>query len=1181
MSSFFKWTVADLSCPDANHRYALFDWQKCYNGASSLNFFGGIDGLVEGLHTSTSYGLSTIEANSIERKNQYGINYIPPKKMRTLREFIIESFKNLPLIILTIAGSISLVLGFIMNGFDDGWIEGFSILLAVGTCVFLSALTDMNKEKELFELCQENQKRYIEVTRDGKIVEILIYDIVVGDIVHINQGDSIPCDGIFIAGNKLSINESKLTGESDNVIKNEKDPFLISSTECFEGSCIMLVTSVGKNSVFGRMKLLIEGQGEEQTPLQLKLEDLTKFLSTIGLVTCGVTLLGMLIIYGVRLGNEYADKEFEWTAKIASDILEIFITAVSMLVLAIPEGLPLAVTLALAYSVKQMMKDNNLVRHLSACETMGGATAICSDKTGTLTQGKMSVVQICEMDNINKNFHYLNENKSGEKEEYEEFLNKCKNLDIKYKEKLLECCILNNDGFLSKDEEGEIKGVGSPLDIALIHWCNRLGMNYEDIRKMYPNMEVMKEEDRNRIEKGVIRHFAFHSNRKRCSCLVKYDNNHYRLYVKGAPEILLRLSDYVVDNKDMLTELTGEFEECSNGSILGNGNRREIMKESVYPMATNALRTLAIAYRDFENIEDWDEMVEYEDKMNIGVGKCPKIESHLILLGFLGFQDPVRHEVPHSVSVCNHAGIRVRMVTGDNVATAKVIARQCNIYHDKPWTDSYGITHSSGICLMGSQFREMAGGLVLPAHFYHECHCKDCSEEDNYIENYIVYRGQEKTPYPSIIGHKISECDIWTPERKAMGRSGCTSECKERGCMYSCKDAYDDREIEKYKIVRNQGKFDEIIDTLDVMARAAPSDKQILVSGLMERDEVVAVTGDGTNDGPALAKSSVGFAMGIGGTSVAKEASDIILMDDNFSSIVKACMWGRNIYENIRKFLQFQLVVSYVAVFFAFIASMWKGESPIRAVQILWVNLAMDTMAGLAFTTEKPNEKLLKKKPYGKRESIIAPIMWRNISVSVVYNIIILLLILGFGEEWFELEGPKNDGINENGNTLYTFIFHVFVLLHVFNELNSRCINNERNIFTNFKNAIPFFIIVLSSIIIQILIVQFTGPVFSVKPLSWKQHLYAIAIGFTEVILYQLIAFIPTRLFSRHSSSSSSYTYSSLHPHHYRLYSISNYHKYKPFHLYHKGKYTNRKPKQYNNQYLLTDIESNKHLLNH
>ena len=821
---------------------------------------------------------------------------------------------------------------------------------------------------------------------------------------------------------------------------------------------------------------------------------------------------------------KYSDTEMEWTNTNTTDILEICITAFSMLALAIPEGLPLAITLALAYSVKQMMKDNNLVRHLSACETMGGATAICSDKTGTLTQGKMSVVQLCNMEENESKFECLNALKTGEKEEYETFLTRCSNLNTDYKTMLFEASILNNEGFLTKDENGEEKGVGSPLDIALIHWCRRLGINYEHIRNDFPNIELMSVEDRQKVSHGILKRFAFHSNRKRASCLIKFSDTKYRLYVKGAPEIILRLSDNVLDSKGVKHELNGKFEELSNGSILGDGNRKDIMKNTVYPMANDALRTLAIAYRDFDSSMDWDESVVYDDKDNIGVGKCPAIESHLTLLCFMGFQDPVRHEVPNAVSTCAHAGIRVRMVTGDNVATAKMIARQCNIYHDKPWVDSYGVAHESGLCLMGSQFRELVGGLVLPAHFYHECHCKDCSEEENFIENYVVLRGKEKTPYPCIIGHKLPECDVWTAERKAKGAAGCTDECRERGCMYRCKDPYDEREIMKYKIVRNQGKFDEIIDRLDVMARAAPSDKQILVSGLMERDEVVAVTGDGTNDGPALAKSSVGFAMGIGGTSVAKEASDIILMDDNFTSIVKAVMWGRNIYENIRKFLQFQLVVSYVAVIFSFIASVTVGESPLKAVQILWVNLAMDTMASLAFTTEKPNKALLKKKPYGKKESIISPLMWRNIVCSVIYNLVVLLLILYFGNDWF---GFKTYDESYRGPTeLNTFIFNTFVYLHVFNEINSRCINNEANIFGNFKNAIPFFVIIIGSIIVQVLIVEFTGIVFNVVTLSGLHLLYSILIGMSELILYQIIRFIPYKCCDHSEDESTKhYTY--------------------------------------------------------
>ena len=384
--------------------------------------------------------------------------------------------------------------------------------------------------------------------------------------------------------------------------------------------------------------------------------------------------------------------------------------------------------------------------------------------------------------------------------------------------------------------------------------------------------------------------------------------------------------------------------------------------------------------------------------------------------------------------------------------TAKAIARQCNIYNSKGYVDGQGRKYPPGRAILGSQFREITGGLVLPPHFYHKCQCKDCSADPYFVPGFKTPDYPTHFGYPSIVGHCDEHCKDWTAEavaKRGEGKSACTKECKERGCMYQVANPNDARQLQQYYVVKNQGQFDQFVDTLQVMARSAPTDKHLLVTGLMERHQVVAVTGDGTNDGPALAKSNVGFAMGITGTSVAKDASDIVLMDDNFVSIVKAVMWGRNVYDSIRKFLQFQLTVSFVACTVSFVSALFLHEPPMSAVQVLWINLVMDTLAALALATELPTPKLLDRAPSNREESLVSPIMMRNILGHVLYQFTLLMFFVYKGHQFLNVPIGRGLGQNAEPTVHYTMVFNIFVMLQVFNEFNSRKINNEWNVFEN------------------------------------------------------------------------------------------------------------------------------------
>ena len=1034
----------------------------------------------------------------------------------TYWELIWLGMHDVTMILLTFSAIISISLGLYTEGFPTGCFDGGAIIVAILVCLNVSAVNDLQKDKQFRMLNAENNRSNITVIRDGHQSQILVDDLVVGDIVQISAGDTVPADGIYLSGNNVKMDESKLTGESDQVEKGAKNPFIVSSSECHDGSCLMVVTAVGPNSVFGRMRTMIEGDNEELTPLQVKLNILSKQITVLGFVVGVLTIVVMIAqyLYKFFTGQGTVDAEGKpmWMVSNWLPIVNAFTTGITILVVAIPEGLPLAVTIALAYSVKKMMKDNNLVRHLSACETMGSANTICSDKTGTLTQNQMTVVQGWVYNSESEDqSQLLNTLKSGDQAEYDAFIAKCKQVSEVPKMLLLENALLNNDAFLTKNVDGREVGVGSAVEVAMLKWARLLGVDYLQMRDKNPQL---KEDDGKTA--GIIKLFPFHSARKRSSCLLRLPNGKFRLYVKGAPEMVIRLCDAMATPDGNVKELSGTFEEDSEGNIAGSGSRKKIVQHCIYPMAKQALRVLAFAYRDFDTAEDWDKMVTYATEEQKGVGECPAVESGLTLVALLGFQDPVRPEVPQAVADCQKAGIFVRMVTGDNMETAKAIARQCNIYNSKGYVDGQGRKYPPGRAILGSQFREITGGLVLPPHFYHKCQCKDCSADPYFVPGFKTPDYPTHFGYPSIVGHCDEHCKDWTAEavaKRGEGKSACTKECKERGCMYQVANPNDARQLQQYYVVKNQGQFDQFVDTLQVMARSAPTDKHLLVTGLMERHQVVAVTGDGTNDGPALAKSNVGFAMGITGTSVAKDASDIVLMDDNFVSIVKAVMWGRNVYDSIRKFLQFQLTVSFVACTVSFVSALFLHEPPMSAVQVLWINLVMDTLAALALATETPTPKLLDRAPYSKTESLISNVIVRNLLAQLVFHLVILLTVVFYGHKLFNIPIGINLGDNVDPERHFTMVFNLFVFMEMFNEINSRRINNECNVFEHITTNTMFWAIFVISLVLQVILVQVGKVVFTTHALSFGEHLFCIMMGVLTLPLYQLARTVPADWF--------------------------------------------------------------------
>ncbi|XP_078139965.1 plasma membrane calcium-transporting ATPase 4 [Centroberyx gerrardi] len=1013
--------------------------------------YGDVQGICRRLKTSPIEGLSGNPVDLEKRHTAFGKNFIPPKKPKTFLQLVWEALQDVTLIILEIAAIISLGLSFYHPPEGDsegcvqgeagvtdegeaqaGWIEGAAILFSVIIVVLVTAFNDWSKEKQFRGLQSRiEQEQKFTVIRKGQVIQIPVAEIVVGDIAQIKYGDLLPADGILIQGNDLKIDESSLTGESDHVRKSlEKDPMLLSGTHVMEGSGRMVVSAVGLNSQTGIIFTLL-GAGEsdeekkvkkskkqgppenrnkaktqdgialeiqplkseeaaeseekeekeeakpvkkvnvtkkEKSVLQGKLTRLAVQIGKAGLIMSAVTVI-ILILYFVidTFGVQGRPWLTECTPIYIQYFVKFFIIGVTVLVVAVPEGLPLAVTISLAYSVKKMMKDNNLVRHLDACETMGNATAICSDKTGTLTMNRMTVVQAYIGDT-----HYKSvPEPDAIKPETLEILVNSIAINSAYTTKILP----------PEKEGGLPRHVGNKTECSLLGLVLELKRDYQPVRDEIP-------------EEKLYKVYTFNSSRKSMSTVLKNANGGFRMYSKGASEIVLRKCSRILDAQ-------GE------PRIFKPKDRDEMVRKVIEPMACDGLRTICVAYRDFPaeaGEPNWDTEND--------------ILSDLTCIAVVGIEDPVRPEVPEAIAKCQRAGITVRMVTGDNINTARAIATKC--------------------------------GILLPG------------------EDFLCLEGKE----------------------------------------FNQQIRNDQGEVE-------QERLDKVWPKLRVLARSSPTDKHTLVKGIIdstvgETRQVVAVTGDGTNDGPALKKADVGFAMGIAGTDVAKEASDIILTDDNFTSIVKAVMWGRNVYDSISKFLQFQLTVNVVAVIVAFTGACITQDSPLKAVQMLWVNLIMDTLASLALATEPPTESLLLRKPYGRNKPLISRTMMKNILGHAVYQLVIIFTLLFAGENFFDIDSGRNAPLHSPPSEHYTIVFNVFVMMQLFNEINARKIHGERNVFEGIYRNPIFCSVVLGTFALQIIIVQFGGKPFSCTALTIDQWLWCVFIGVGELLWGQLITAIPT-----------------------------------------------------------------------
>lgn len=855
-----------------------------------------------------------------ESRNKSGENVLTPPKREPLWKLFLEKFKDPIIRILLVAAALSLVISIIHNEYAETIGIFFAILLATGVGFWFEM--DANKKFEL--LNQVNDDILIKVIRNGHIHEVSKREIVVGDIIILETGEEVPADGELLEAISLQVNESCLTGEPviDKTINpaefdHEATYFsnqVLRGTTIVNGHCTYEVKAVGDATEFGKVAEKSTEINNDKTPLSKQLEGLAKFISIVGFIVAGITFAGLLtkdIIYGV------INSESFFTIETAGRILQYFMVAVTLIVVSVPEGLPMSVTLSLALSMRKMLKTNNLVRKMHACETMGATTVICTDKTGTLTQNQMQVFQT--------NFYALPDQQLDDAE-----------TSVLIKEGIS----VNSTAFLDFTDPDKIKTLGNPTEAALLLWLHHKQVNYLGFRE----------------NASVIEQLTFSTERKYMATIINSSlSGKQILYVKGAPEIVFAKC------REVLTE-TGKKPAHDYQAII---------EEQLLGYQNQAMRTLGFAYKIVENTVN--DNIEAE------------VASGLTFLGIAAISDPVREDVPAAVAKCLNAGIAVKIVTGDTPATAREIGRQIGIWQAGD-TDEQIIT--------GIDFEKLS-----------------------------------------------------------------------------------DEEAAKR------------VQKLKIMCRARPTDKQRLVELLKRSGAVVAVTGDGTNDAPALNHADVGLSMGTG-TSVAKEASDITLLDDSFNSIATAVMWGRSLYHNIQRFILFQLTINLTALLVVLLGSLFGHELPLTVTQMLWVNMIIDTFAAAALASLPPNPKVMDEKPRKSGDFIISRLM-RNHIVTIGLSFTLLLLGLMY---YF----TNNAGVISAYHL--SVFFTTFVMLQFWNMFNAKAFISGGSAFKDLSKCTGFMIVMFVIPIGQFLIVQFGGEVFRTVPLSLKD--WGLIIGLTSFVLW-------------------------------------------------------------------------------
>ncbi|KAI8017152.1 Calcium-transporting ATPase 2, plasma membrane-type [Camellia lanceoleosa] len=855
-----------------------------------LKFHGGVAGVADKLCASTTNGLTTDTDKLNRRQEIFGINKFTESDARSFWVFVWEALQDMTLMILGVCAFVSLIVGLAMEGWPKGAHDGLGIVASILLVVFVTATSDYRQSLQFRDLDKEKKKISIQVTRNGYRQKMSIYDLLPGDIVHLSIGDQVPADGLFLSGFSVVIDESSLTGESEPVMVNADNPFLLSGTKVQDGSCKMLVTTVGMRTQWGKLMATLSEGGDDETPLQVKLNGVATIIGKIGLFFSVVTFA--VLVQKMFVRKLYEGTHWSWSGVEALENLEYFAIAVTIVVVAVPEGLPLAVTLS---SCPQF----------SCLDTMGSATTICSDKTGTLTTNHMTVVKSCICMNVKE------VSKAGASD-------LCSEIPDSTLKLLLQSIFNNTGGDVVFNKEGKREILGSPTETALLEFGLSLGGDFQAERNASKLIKVE----------------PFNSEKKRMGVVLELPDGGMRAHCKGASEIILAACDKMVNSN-------GEVVPLDEASI-------NHLKDTIDQFANEALRTLCLAYMELENGFSADNPIPV---------------SGYTCIGIVGIKDPVRPGVKESVALCRSAGVTVRMVTGDNINTAKAIARECGILTD------------DGIAIEGPDFREKSLEELL-----------------------------------------------------------------------------------------------KLIPKIQVMARSSPLDKHTLVKHLRTTfGEVVAVTGDGTNDAPALHEADIGLAMGIAGT---------------------------------EKFVQFQLTVNVVALIVNFSSACLTGSAPLTAVQLLWVNMIMDTLGALALATEPPNAELMKRAPVGRKGNFISNVMWRNILGQSLYQFMVIGFLQAKGKAIFSLDGSDSDLV------LNTLIFNSFVFCQVFNEISSREME-KIDVFKGILDNYVFVVVLSCTAFFQIIIIEYLGAFANTTPLTCAQWFLSIFIGFLGMPIAAGLKMIP------------------------------------------------------------------------
>ena len=1132
--------------------------------------------LVQDLKTDTEVGLTSFEG----REETFGSNKVFVEPVPHFCVYVWEALKDLMVRILIVAAVVSIVLGCTFS--DDpskDWIDGVSIVVAVLVVVLVGSITDYQKETKFHELneVQAEGTKY-KLIRNGQPEDHISDDLLVGDLIMVNYGDIMAADVLLIEGNGIKMDESALTGESDAMKKERLEkckelqaagekklpsPLILSGTNCIEGSGKGIVIAVGEHSQKGIIRRTVDNaQENSQTPLEAKLERIAELIGYFGIGAGIVTLVALMIRFAISYTDEMDD--YNQTSKvetivtgllfnfphkrvqegfannsdsdlqdprlnIAKKILDIIILCISIIVVAIPEGLPLAVTLSLAFSIKKMMDYNNLVRKMHACETMGGANYICTDKTGTLTKNEMSVFQVLtgswkkelkqnrEVEEVGK----LDSQKKNA-DEVEQIREDHTTLftNEKFWEMLKVAIAVNVDASIKRLDKPNING-----DTEICETKNKTDKAFIDFLYRFRS-PISVQKEKYLKEEGSFKQFPFDSKRKRMTTFIKnkdFDTG-YRLFSKGGGENARIFCKFYMDPD------TGEKKKLDD-SISTQ------IKQSIEEFNKDKLRSLYIAYKDinqneYENCETPDSNGKLID------------QDDLVFLAVFGIKDSLRDGVKEAVRKCHEASVNVVMVTGDNIVTATAIAKDCGILGD-----------DVNLKNLGAQDIEPDPEMM-----------NDPSKKEEYIKTLLENQPKALTgnSFYNSIGGLI--CEVCQEDTNLCKCPKTESEAKQ----IAEKNGEPQKKVKK-DIVKNMDNFKKITKNLRVMARSQPIHKYTLVLGLKSLKNVVAVTGDGTNDAPALSKSDVGFAM-FAGTDIAKEASDIVIIDNNFSSIVTAIIYGRNIYDNIRKFLQFQLSVNFCACILVFVCACIGNETPLTPIQMLWVNLIMDSLGSLALATEPPYEELLKRAPTKRNESIINGRMWKHITIQSLIQIIILLILyliapefvkeqdlvrraeniiikycydklpgdgdvdhIIYGTESSWSAGTKlktnidkiycggyasrqslsvayKEYSNDNDGSVHmTLIFNVFVIYTLFNQINCRMIDDSVNIFKRMERSILFPIITICELALQVLIVLFGKNIFHVANRGLTGEQWGICFGFSAItfVVSFIVKWIP------------------------------------------------------------------------